>query len=125
MPGDAPCAAASITAPTDASTDELHAAVDDVPIGMLNVTLADSTTVVGGTDDREGVNEGVPDGDEVDESDALLVDVKDAESDAERESEAELDNDALELSDGDKDEELLTEREALIVELALAEGEVV
>jgi hypothetical protein len=92
---------------------------------MLNVTLADSTTVVGGTDDSEGVNEGVPDGDDVDESDALLVDVTDAESDAERESEAELDIDALELSDGDKDEELLTERDALLVELALAEGEVV
>ena len=115
MPGDAPCAAASITAPTDASTEELHAAVDDVPIGMLNVTLADSTTVVGGTDDREGVADALSVLESDSEEEGLLESV--AEEDAVDESER--DRLALVLSEGS------TVTEELIVELALAEGEVV
>ena len=66
VPGDAPCADASITAPTDDSTDALHTAAADVPEGILNDSVDVSTTVVGGMDETEGLREGVTEGDTLD-----------------------------------------------------------
>ena len=82
-PGDAPCAAARTTAPTDDSTDTLHTAAEDEPDGMLKDTVAVSTTVVGGTDDTDGLSDGVTDGDTLEETEMLPVtdDEKDADSD--------------------------------------------
>ena len=63
VPGEAPCADASITAPTDDSTEALHTADAEVPDGMLNDSVEVSTTVVGGTADPDTLSEGVAEGD--------------------------------------------------------------
>ena len=63
VPGDAPCADASITAPTDDSTDALHTADAEVPDGMLKDSVVVSTTVVAGMEETEGLSEGVTEGD--------------------------------------------------------------
>jgi len=73
-PGDAPCAAARTTAPTDDSTDASHAADGGVPDGKLKDTDTVSTTVVGGIDDTEGLREGVTD--DVALADTLLLPVR-------------------------------------------------
>ena len=82
VPGEAPCAAASITAPTDDSTDALHTADDDEPDGMLNITVDVSTTVVGGMDDTDGLGDTVTEGDTLSVTVMLVdgeVDADDAE----------------------------------------------
>ena len=119
--------------PTDDSTDALHAAEGRVPEGILNDTDTVSTTVVGGTDDTDGLSEGVADEDalldtvvlpdSVDDTvrdvdtDRLNVAVSDAEAvallDTLRDSEGEGDTDALALELGD----------ALAEADALADGE--
>ena len=121
VPGEAPCADARRTMPTDDSTDALHAAEGRVPEGILNDTDTVSTTVVGGTDDTDGLSEGVTDEDalldtvvlpdSVDDTvrdvdtDRLNVAVSDAEAvallDTLRDSEREGDTDALALELGD------------------------
>ena len=60
VPGEAPCADASITAPTEDSTEALHTADAEVPDGMLNDSVVVSTTVVAGMEETEGLSEGVP-----------------------------------------------------------------
>jgi homoserine dehydrogenase len=52
VPGEAPCAEASITAPTEDSTEALHTADAEVPEGMLNDSVVVSTTVVAGMEDN-------------------------------------------------------------------------
>ena len=104
LPGDATCAVASISEPTEASTGALHAAAADVPDGTANETLAVNTTVEGGIDDTEGVTE--------DESeDEAVVDAL---------SVLESDVDAVRLLESEGDTLELPVREAD----TLAEGEV-
>ena len=71
VPGEAPCADASITAPTDDSTEARHTADAEVPDGKLNDSVEVSTTVVGGMEETEGLSEGVTDGDTVGVTDTL------------------------------------------------------
>ena len=73
VPGDAACADARITELTDDSTDALHTADDDVPDGTLKDSVAVSTTVVGGTDDADGVTDGEKDGEALAETDTLVT----------------------------------------------------
>ena len=114
LPGDAPCAVDSISEPTEASTDALHAAAADVPDGTANETLAVNTTVEGGIDDTEGVTE----------------DERELEAVVDALSVLESDVDAMRLLESDVDAVRLLEREgdtlALLVSDAdtLAEGEV-
>ena len=119
--------------PTDDSTDALHAADGRVPEGILNETDTVSTTVVGGTDDTEGLSEGVID------DDALLdwvvlpdsVDVAVRDVDPDRLNVAVSDAEAVALLDtlregvreGDADALALKLRDALEETDALADGE--
>ena len=63
VPDDAACAVARMTAATDDSTGELHTADDTEPDGTLKRTAEDSTTVVGGTGDAEGLTDDEADAD--------------------------------------------------------------
>lgn len=58
-PGEALCAVSSATVRTAANTDALHAATADVLDGIKKESVAVNTTVVGGTDEEEGLEEGV------------------------------------------------------------------
>ena len=58
-PGEAPCAEARTTTPTDDSTDALQAADGGVPDGMLKDTDTVSTTVVGGMGEADALSEDV------------------------------------------------------------------
>ena len=66
VPDDAACAVARMTDATDDCTAELHTADNEEPDGTLKVTAEDSTTVVGGTGDDEGLT------DDETEADALV-----------------------------------------------------
>ena len=114
VPGEAPCAAASITAPTDDSTDALHTADDDEPDGMLNVTVDVSTTVVGGMDDTDGLSEGVTDDDELIVAESLATEL--------------TETDDVLVTDADKDAvddaDPLTDEVALRLEDTLGDGDV-
>ena len=144
MPGDAPCADASITAPTDDSTDALHTAAADVPEGILNDSVDVSTTVVGGMDETEGLSEGVTEGDTLDVT-VTLADDDDDKDDAgllltELLHEGEAATDALSLGEadteevavgdtllitlGDTDDEELTDDDALTLDDTLDDGDV-
>ena len=89
VPGDAACADARITELTDDSTDALHTADDDVPDGTLKDSVAVSTTVVGGTDDADGVAEGVSDAELLTDTVTLLT------------TEALSEGDTVEVTDGE------------------------
>ena len=86
VPGDAACAVARMTAATDDSTGELHTEDDTEPDGTLKRTAEDSTTVVGGTGDAEGLTDDEADADALVDCDTLV--------DAETEDEDEIDTDA-------------------------------
>ena len=124
VPGDAPCADASITAPTDDSTDALHTAAADVPEGILNDSVDVSTTVVGGMDETEGLSEGVTD------VDALIVvlSLDDELIDADTVLEREADSDTVIETDGDEDDvedgDVLADDDALSLDDTLDDGDV-
>ena len=63
VPDDAACAVVRMTAATEDSTGELHTADDTEPDGTLKRTAEDSTTVVGGTGDAEGLPDDETDAD--------------------------------------------------------------
>ena len=94
-PGDAPCADARTTAPTDDSTDALHAAEGSVPDGMLKDTDTVSTTVDGGIDDTDGLSEDDTDTDALLDSVALLDDSTDALTDVDAVSDSVCEEDTL------------------------------
>ena len=73
VPGDAPCAADKMTAPTELNTPALHTEDDDEPEGMLNDTIAVTTTVLGGTEDADGDTEAVSEEDALDVALTLLA----------------------------------------------------
>ena len=87
--------------PTDDSTEALHAADGRVPEGILNDTDTVSTTVVGGTDDTDGLSDGVTDDDTVLDTVVLpdSVDVKVRDVDPDRLSVAVSDAEAVTLLD--------------------------
>ena len=88
VPGEAPCADARRTMPTDDSTDALHAADGTVPEGILNEIDTVSTTVVGGTDDTDGLSEGVIDDDALSEAVAITEELTDGVSDGDEDADA-------------------------------------
>ena len=88
VPGEAPCADAKRTMPTDDSTDALHAAEGRVPEGILNETDTVSTTVVGGTDDTDGLSEGVTDEDALLDAVTITEEVTDGVTDDDEDTEA-------------------------------------
>ena len=88
VPGEAPCAEARRTTPTDDSTDALHAADGRVPDGILNEIDTVSTTVVGGTDDTDGLSEGVTDDDALSEAVAITEELTDGVSDGDEDTDA-------------------------------------
>ena len=104
VPDDAACAVARMTAATDDSTGELHTEDDTEPDGTLKRTAEDSTTVVGGTGDAEGLTDDEADADALVDCDTLV--------DAETEDEDEIDTDAADeeqtededVCEGDADE---------------------
>ena len=110
VPGEAPCADASITAPTEDSTEALHTADAEVPDGMLNDSVVVSTTVVAGMEDTDGLSEGVTEGD------TLNVTVKLVDDDEDN------DDAGLALTEILDEEEAATE--PLILDDALDEGDV-
>ena len=119
--------------PTDDSTDALHAADGTVPEGILKDTDTVSTTVVGGTDDTDGLSEGVTDDDTLLDTVVLpdSVDVKVRDVDPDRLNVAVSDAEAVALLDtlregvteGDTDALALKLRDALEETDALADGE--
>ena len=144
VPGEAPCADASITAPTEDSTEALHTADAEVPDGMLNDSVVVSTTVVAGIEDTDGLSEGVTEGDtlnvtvklvddDADNDDAglALTEILD-EEDATTELLAvcELDADAVGVGDAliatldDTEDVELTDDDTLTLDDALDEGDV-
>ena len=114
VPGEAPCADASITAPTEDSTEALHTADAEVPDGMLNDSVVVSTTVVAGMEDTEGLSEGVTDVEELIVADSLGEGL--IEADAVLESDTDEDNVCDAVNDGDDD--------TLTLDDALDEGDV-
>ena len=100
VPGEAPCADASITAPTDDSTDALHTADAEVPDGMLKDSVVVSTTVVAGMEETEGLSEGVTEVEELIVADSLNEELIEADT----------------LLDSDTDEDNVSEADALTVD---------
>ena len=88
VPGEAPCADARRTMPTDDSTEALHAADGRVPDGILNEIDTVSTTVVGGTDDTDGLSDGVIDDDALLEAVAITEELTDGVSDGDKDTDA-------------------------------------
>ena len=86
VPEEAPCADDNMTAPTDDSTGAAQAASAVVPDGKLTDDDIVRTTVVGGTEDAEGVGEGVKEADRLNEGLILTVTVSDAVSVADAET---------------------------------------
>ena len=74
--------------PTDDSTDALHAADGTVPEGILKDTDTVSTTVVGGTDDTDGLSEAVTDDDALSEAVAITEELTDGVSDGDEDADA-------------------------------------
>ena len=74
--------------PTDDSTDALHAADGRVPEGILNETDTVSTTVVGGTDDTDGLSEGVIDDDALREAVEITEELTEGVSEGDEDADA-------------------------------------
>ena len=114
VPGEAPCADASITAPTEDSTEALHTADAEVPDGMLNDSVVVSTTVVAGMEDTEGLSEGVTDVEELIVADSLGEGLIEADTVLE----SDTDDDMVDDTDA------LTDDDTLTLDDALDEGDV-
>ena len=97
VPADAPSADCSISDATDASTEELHTSDCEEPGGTTKDTTAESTTVVGGTADSDGVADGVREGDTLEDTETLLDTDTDGAIDGD--ATADVDADALMLTD--------------------------
>jgi hypothetical protein len=114
VPGDAPCAADKMTAPTELNTPALHTEDDDEPEGMLNDTIAVTTTVLGGTVLTLGLSDGVTEGDALRETETLPLGEDEADDDSDDDSEEESAALPLadELTEADADTEALNEEVA-------------
>ena len=116
VPGEAPCADASITAPTDDSTEALHTADAEVPDGMLNDSVEVSTTVVGGMEETEGLSEGVTDVEELIVGDSLDERLIEAVTVLESDTDDDTVSDTVNDGDDVKDADALTDDDTLTLE---------
>ena len=123
MPGDAPCAAARITALTDDSTDAPHTAEADVPDGMLKDTVAVSTTVVGGMDEAEGLTVDDTEDEPLLDVDRLLDTVAVSDNDDDRDTDTDGDEEAETLTDILDDIDRVTDVVRLTLGDTLADAE--
>ena len=124
VPGDAPCADASITAPTDDSTDALHTADAEVPDGMLKDSVVVSTTVVAGMEETEGLSEGVTEVEELIVADSLNEELIEADTLLDSDTDEDNVSDAVNDGDDDEDADALTVEDTLTLDDALDEGDV-
>ena len=124
VPGEAPCADASITAPTEDSTEALHTADAEVPDGMLNDTDVVSTTVVAGMEDTEGLSEGVTDVEELIVDDMLGEELIEADTVLDSDTDEDNVGDTVDDDDDDEDADALTDDDTLTLDDALDEGDV-
>ena len=124
VPGEAPCAEASITAPTEDSTEALHTADAEVPDGILNDSVVVSTTVVAGMEDTEGLSEGVTDVEELIVADSMGEGLSEADTVLESDTDDDNVGDAVDDGDDDKDADALTDDDTLTLDDALDEGDV-
>ena len=124
VPGEAPCAEASITAPTEDSTEALHTADAEVPEGMLNDSVVVSTTVVAGMEDTDGLSEGVTDVEELIVADSLGEGLSEADTVLESDTDDDNVEDTDTLADDDEDADALADDDTLTLDDALDEGDV-